>query len=151
MNSEKYKEVGLNVLSQTLENAAFVFVDNYEDCTIDPLNWNCQGVSLNFTGKIDGEIHIWAEKEFCRHIAANMLGMDEEELQSSDKCADAFKELLNMMVGNLLTEAFGTEPVFDLGLPKLLDKNVLLEDVYSNRASWLKAEGYPVLLIINIG
>jgi hypothetical protein len=74
-----------------------------------------------------------------------MLGIDETEESARDKGFDALKELLNMIVGNLLTELYGAEPIFELGLPRESGAGELHTELTERACVWFDAEGEPVL------
>lgn len=139
------------VSSRILEDAAFVFTD-----LLDPQqrpdvdSWSAEGASLEFSGEKKGVLHMWASEGFARYAAANMLGIDEDAEDAGQKGMDALKELLNMVVGNFLTDLYGEEPIFDLGLPEPLPREALAGDVASEQGVWLEAEGNAVLFTVTI-
>jgi len=112
--------------------------------------WEADGVSLRFKGTPSGMVHMWVSEGFACSIAANMLGLDMECETAKEKGLDALKKLLNMIVGNLITAAFGEEPVFELGLPQRIDRTLLQPHADNPDAIWLQADGNPVLFLIEI-
>lgn len=76
------------------------------------------GVSISFTGeRAVGEMQIWAPEELLVYMASNILGDGERDsLLASGK--ETLKEVLNIAAGQFLTEYYGPEFLFDLGLPK---------------------------------
>lgn len=141
----------VEVISRVLEEAAFVFTDNLDAQDLpDPLTWDAQGVALKFTGEESGEMRMWASKGFARCVAANMLGVSEEDESSAAKGLDALKESINIIVGNYLTAIYGEEPIFDLGLPEPVDRERLSADLSDPSAVLLAAEDYPILFVVEI-
>jgi hypothetical protein len=61
---------------------------------------------------------------------------------------DALKELLNIVVGNYLPAVYGDKPVFDLGLPRKLNRRDLPADCGGPETVWLEAEGNPVAFVV---
>ena len=55
----------------------------------------------------------------CREIALNFLGLDDDANIEDESAHDAFKEILNIMCGQMLTAIAGDEPIFQLGMPEL--------------------------------
>ena len=143
------KDILAQTVSRIFGEAAFIFTDALDE-KAKPLveNWDAEGVSLNFTGKASGELRMWVGSGFARLAAANMLGIDAPSEEARQKGLDALKELINMVVGNYITAAFGDSPVFDLGLPKKLSLDQMTTDFVHPDAVWLEAEGNPLLLVI---
>jgi len=138
-------------ISRILSDAAFIFTDNLDE-SARPTNesWDAEGVSLQFFGTPAGELHMWVSKGFACYAAANMLGLDDNSDEAGKKGIDALKELLNMIVGNFITSVYGDTPVFDLGLPKDLDREAMAADFTKTNTIWLEAEGNPILFTIDI-
>ncbi len=70
--------------------------------------------------KSGGEaIKVWVctPEKLARELSANILSMDADELDSED-LEDAYKELLNMVVGGLLTNVDSTSK-WRMGLPEV--------------------------------
>ncbi len=151
MPSSEFIEKAVEVISRILSESAFIFTDPMEpdDCP-DLREWEVQGVSLVFSGYRSGVLTLWAGDDFLRSAAANMLGIDEDSEKAGEKGMDALKEILNIIVGNLLTSVFGSDPVFDLGIPEKMASDSIMDNFKSENAVWLEAEGNPVLFILNI-
>lgn len=145
------RERTLNVLSRILEESAYIFTDVASEKVLpEPSAWEADGVALTFTGIENGEMRLWASKGFSRVVAANMLGVDEDDDAAAQKGLDALKESLNILLGNYLTEIYGEEPVFDLGLPKAVSPSQMAEDLGNPEAFILAAEEYPVVFIVEL-
>jgi hypothetical protein len=145
----KNSDIALQTVNRILSEAAFIFTDNIEkDAVPDLKTWEADGVSLTFSGKPSGELCMWVSPGFACFAAANMLGDDADSEESRAKGLDALKELLNMIVGNFITSAYGDTPVFELGIPQNRDRSFLLEDAAEADSFWLEADGNPVLFVI---
>lgn len=145
------KEKQIEVISRILEETAFVFTDTISNAAIpDPGTWEVSGVSLDFSGEQSGQMRMWASHGFARSVAANMLGVSDDDPSAAEKGLDALKESLNIIVGNYLTTFFGEEPVFDLGLPQPVDPEKVADDVTSADAVWLSADDHPIMFITEI-
>jgi len=146
MNDNELKDVLLDVISRILQDAAFLFTDDFdEEMTPDFTTWKPRGAQLSFKGPSSGSLHIWAESDFYKIAAANMLGIDENDAEAEKKGIDALKELLNMIVGNFLTEAYGKDEFFELGIPSVLENEQLEKDYTNDENVWLDADGNAVL------
>ena len=67
---------------------------------------------IRFDGPFSGALFLRATAELGPMIAGNMLGLDDDESPTAAQIEDAFKELLNVICGNLLPRLVGDEPVF---------------------------------------
>lgn len=142
------KECTISVITRILEESAYVFTDVLEDPPAQiTADWKATGVKLKFFGKESGEMRMWASDGFAQVVAANMLGIGEEDEQAIQKGMDALKESLNIILGNFITTVYGVELIFDLGLPEAVDPCMLTADMANPEAIWLSAEGYPVLFV----
>jgi hypothetical protein len=138
------------VVTRIFEDAAFVFADSMQASTPDPDAWQPIGFKLSFTGMASGVLRMWADREFAACVAANMLGLEGNDASTPEAGEDALRELLNMVTGNFLTEEFGEEPIFTLGLPETCSKDLLEADVKNPCGAWFNAEGTPVLFCIDL-
>lgn len=132
------------VAPRILEEAAFLFSEPLEISDSQLEAWDPVGVQLRWNGPSTGNMRAWADRSLLSVLAANMLGIDEDDPVSQAKGLDALKESLNMIVGNCLTEAWGPGPVFLLEIPRLVVDG--FRDTEQAEGIWLSIEGRPVLL-----
>ena len=78
-----------------------------------------------FVGPYFGALRLRMDEEMVCSLAANMLGLDDE-IPSLVQQLDAFKELVNVVCGNVLPKIAGLEPVFDVHAPMLLDNDEMV-------------------------
>ncbi len=133
------------------EGAAFLFIDELlpESKPAKGSNWNQIGVGLEYIGPTRGEVRLWVTESLARTIAVNMIGLDDADTCPRSKIIDAVKEVLNMIVGNFLTDAFDPDDVFNLGIPVELQAEQVSES-YSDAAHlWLDVEGNPTLISLH--
>ncbi|KMQ50530.1 hypothetical protein CHISP_2523 [Chitinispirillum alkaliphilum] len=106
--------------STTMENMAFLFSDLLDkDCAVFNDKTYYSSI-ISFTGVSCGELRMAAPESTCCILAANMLGLEPEDQQVVNKAADAFKEALNIICGQFLTNVFGEKEVFILSTPSLV-------------------------------
>ncbi len=89
---------------------------------------------------------VLAPPELARELAANILSMDPEDL-SQDDMLDAFREMLNMVVGNLLTTV-DQESQWHMGLPQAETMESAQLDDLCSQAEWMvsyEVEEKPLL------
>jgi CheY-specific phosphatase CheX len=77
--------------------------------------------SIAFHGPFRGTLFLTVSEESLPMIAANMLGLKDCETATQDEEQDAFKELLNVVCGNLLPRIAGVEAAFDVSRARLLE------------------------------
>jgi hypothetical protein len=151
MPEKKIDAITSTVISRIVGDAAFMFTDPLDPSARPALSgWEVLGVRLSFSGDVSGEFRFWAPVAFSSTVASNMLGLDASDHIPDEKRKDALKEIVNIIVGNFLTDMFGTDVVATLGLPKLIDQSSLPADYGSADALWLAIEGDPVLCIMRI-
>lgn len=145
------RETITQTIGRILGEAAFIFTDVLDN-KLKPAaaEWDGDGVSLSFTGTPSGELRMWVGSGFACITAANMLGIDTGSEEARSKGLDALKELLNMIVGNFITEAYGETPVFVLGLPTSIPSDRKEHDVDNSEAIWFEAEGNIIMFLVHI-
>lgn len=152
MSNDAVRATTIRVIGDILENAAFVFSDSLESGHLPAADtWQPIGVSLSFSGAHSGTFCVWAQKSFTQSLAANMLGIEVDGEDGENKAIDAFKEIVNIIVGNLCTALYGDEVVIELGLPAILSSERLVVDQQKSDAIWMSAEGTPLLCILETG
>ena len=108
------------VAPRILEEVAFVFSEPVDPSEIPDEDWRPAGAELRWKGPSTGAMRLWVDPALLPILAANMLGIEEDDPISRAKGLDALKEILNMIVGNCLTEAWGPGPVFHLEIPRAI-------------------------------
>ncbi|UCG17278.1 MAG: chemotaxis protein CheX [Phycisphaerales bacterium] len=105
------------VVSEVLQNLAFMFTDFYDAEVSSKDIW--LETEIGYTGPARGTLRFHCNREFTTLLAANLLGTDPESVDSPAKANDAAKEFVNILCGQLITALHGTEDVFDLTIPRL--------------------------------
>lgn len=149
--SDEMREALEAVSQRILEEAAFFFSDPLTDSAQRPdEDWDPVGVEMSWEGDATaGTIRVWSDPALLVVLAANMLGVEEDNPKAHAQQRDALGEILNMVLGNCLTEAWGPGPVFQLGIPHPADQVNLSEDAQAGY--WLVAEGLPMLFWVGDG
>ncbi len=114
----KTQEILSSTFAETMEKMAFIFSDPLDKSEVAVEEQKYLSAVISFSGKYRGIIEIAAPQQTCNIIAANMLGLEPEEQESEQKAVDAFKETLNILCGQYLTNAFGRDEVFLLSTPQ---------------------------------
>jgi len=122
-------ETLFDIAAEVFEDLAFVLAMpeeegfEHEDCPDDDMLL----ASIEFTGPFGGTLFLKVANELLPMLAANMLGLEDDETPSPEEEQDAFKELLNVICGNLLPKIAGDEVVFHVGGAKTVEDNRMPE------------------------
>jgi len=111
-----------DVAQAALETTAFMFVVGEDDPDATDLQ-DATTAAVPFSGPIAGTLLVSAEPSMLPELAGNMLGLcEDDDPPTRDHQLDAFKELANVICGNLLPCIAGREAVFDVGAPRMLGR-----------------------------
>lgn len=102
-----------DVARETFEQLAFILSPE-DDAPAEP--GDERTVCVTFRGPFSGALTITLSAPLLPTLAANMLGMEDAEITPNDH-EDAFRELANVICGNLLPRIAGARPVFEVGAP----------------------------------
>jgi CheY-specific phosphatase CheX len=109
-----------DVAEQTLEDLAFMLPMPGEE-TPPPIV-NGVTVVVRFRGPLSGILMLTVDAGMLPILAANMLGLEEEDGAMLDHQYDALRELANVLCGNLLPAIAGKAAEFDVQPPTVLAK-----------------------------
>lgn len=76
--------------------------------------------TMTFHGAANGRVSMRVAVEVLDAVVDNLLEVADNPEEQAKRRGDVLKEMLNMICGNLLTEYFGSSPVFELSPPELL-------------------------------
>ena len=107
------------VANETLEKLAFLFAFPDDDRVKDGPAPALTG-RVDFRGFFSGALIMRISHSTVPEIAVNMLGLDDDFEVSDHEQQDAFKELLNVICGNLLPAIAGDQVEFNIGPPVIL-------------------------------
>lgn len=107
-------------LAEVLEVQAFLFAEPVAPASLILPEGPGVRASISFVGaSLNGSIELLCPQSLCGELAANILGVEAEEIESETDAEDALKEVLNIACGQFLTRCYGSGPVFTLSLPCL--------------------------------
>ncbi len=106
---------------EVIETVAFLVAIPVEEVDDEAGQADCISIKIDYTGFINGSMYIKAPYAFTPVLAANMLGIEEDDPNIMKKGEDAYKEVLNIICGNTLPKVFGKEPVFKLSMPQIAE------------------------------
>jgi chemotaxis protein CheY-P-specific phosphatase CheC len=105
------------VFSEVLANLAFMFTDEEAaDPTAGELWFE---TTISYKGANTGTLRFWCSSSFSSLLAANLLGLDPEDDGAEEAARDATREFMNVLCGQYVTAAHGTELIFDLTIPEV--------------------------------
>ena len=117
--SREYSQILSEVAVETLEQLAFIF--SFADEPDENAIWETDaiGCHVRFSGSQQGELLMTINRTVLPEMAANMLGLDDDEEALPQQQHDALKEALNIICGNLLPTIGGVEAVYDISAPTI--------------------------------
>lgn len=104
------------LFSEILANLAFMFTDDEDTEASDQDAW--LETSISYLGPNRGTLVFHCPQRFTQGLAANLLGIDPEAPQAEDQSEDAVKEFMNILCGQLVTQFFGSEDIYNLSIPE---------------------------------
>jgi len=134
------------VVARILGDFAFMIVGDELTETPPGQEWLCANVT--YRGPMGGVINCWCTRPFANELAANLLGMDPSSPDAAAQAQDAVREFMNILCGNLVTERFGCEPVFDLNIPTVAEATAppALQGTPAHDACILEISGTPLII-----
>ncbi len=116
--TEQIRQTLADTAIATFEQLAFMFAfpQESEDA---PAPDSALLVTIPFSGPFCGSLEMKVSGDVVAELAANMLGIEDEEEVSAAQHNDAIKEALNVICGNLLPAIAGNGELFDIGPPEI--------------------------------
>ena len=117
--TQPLKNILTGITNDTLERLAFLFAFPDEDRSQDGPEPAVTG-RVEFSGLFCGSLVVRVSTSIIPELAANMLGLEDDAEISVEAQQDAFKELTNVICGNLLPAIAGDQVEFTIGAPETL-------------------------------
>jgi CheY-specific phosphatase CheX len=105
------------VAAQVLEDVAFVFTEPAQAAS--PWSGGAIEATLAFSGPEQGALFVRASPGLAALFAANMLGIEIDDPEVTERAKDAVGEMLNVVAGSLVARVFGTSALVHLGVPQV--------------------------------
>lgn len=103
-------------ISEVVENLTLMVVDEPE--TREGFAPQLRGW-IEFTGPVNGLLSIECSESMTQKLAANLLGTEQENMETQANAWDALAELLNVVCGNLVTTLYDSGRPFNLSSPQI--------------------------------
>lgn len=136
---------------RVLEDWAMMMVEP-SDVAPDSSSETLLVASVQFKGAVSGSVEVTATDEFARTLASNVLGISIDDEGISAYGIDSLKEFGNILTGNFLTEAYGSDTVFSLSIPIVSKKadDQTRSQVNDERLNFIfEADSCPVAITIS--
>ena len=152
MTTKDITSVLAETISGVLEVQAFMVAEVCEPAEVEEPVDACLSTSISFNGPISGTLGLIFSGELCVELAANVLGLEAEEIESDD-AADALKELINVVCGQFLTSFYGSDTVFKLSIPQVEETDLGIWQACREDpdAVCLNVDYSPVLAYMSLG
>lgn len=72
---------------------------------------------IDLEGSAQGRLYARCGEGLALSLASNLLGVQADDPKAEEIAIDAFKEMLNVLAGHLVTKLFGSEHAFTLSIP----------------------------------
>lgn len=103
---------------------------------------------ITYQGPINGRLRLWTTRAFANELAANLLGIDTNDPEAEDAINDAVREFMNVVCGQLVTAWYGSEAIFNLGIPAAWSLVELPAEVTNDaNVTRLSVSGQPLLVV----
>ncbi|HOX05302.1 MAG TPA: chemotaxis protein CheX [Planctomycetota bacterium] len=119
MDEERAERLG-RVFAEVLEKQSFMFAEPAEKAAMPAAVREYVLASMTFSGHWRGSLELAVPIPMCSELAANVLGLEDDDEMATARGPDALKELLNVTCGSILTTLAGDQPVFDLSVPEVV-------------------------------
>lgn len=80
---------------------------------------DCQTAVVLFHGPFSGCLKVILNAQLLKALSSNMLGNEDVAGEGFEE--DSLREVANVICGNALPAIFGSDPVFNLDAPQLVD------------------------------
>ena len=106
--TQQLKNILTGVTNDTLERLAFLFAFPDDERSQDGPEPAVTG-RVEFSGLFCGSLIVRVSTSVIPELASNMLGLEDDAKISGEAQRDAFKELTNVICGNLLPAIAGDQ------------------------------------------
>ncbi|GAB5495205.1 MAG: hypothetical protein Phyf2KO_02850 [Phycisphaerales bacterium] len=113
---------------EALERTAFVVAEPADEEFLDELPGCDWYTSIEYSGPEAGTVFLSGSTGFLVELAASLLGVDADEVNTESEGLDALREMTNIVGGSVVTVLGGTHCKLSLGLPTVVGRNDLPEE-----------------------
>ena len=141
-------EVAGAIFMEISERFAFMFGRPVDEIVTLPADQKWSQADISFKGGVSGTITLTVPRELCAGLAANILGLEPEDLEYGPVAKDALCELLNVVSGHVVRGLMEETDVFDLSVPTYKEPDLaeLSALVADDETVSYNLDGMPVML-----
>lgn len=135
-----------------VEQLTFMFGEPTDKAELDLDGCALTQASMSFEGDLVGSLAVAVPNEIMADIAANILGLEPEEIEPTTMMPDALAEMLNVVCGHVIMALAGNDANFKLHAPHLeeIDAGRLPELIANEAYIGFQLDDSPVLLGLNL-
>ena len=116
MQSNTLDKLGTTFL-EVVEQLTFMFGEQVPKDELDSEGVAFMKAAMTFDGDLKGSLVVAVPQSVTVEIAANILGLEPEEVQPEDMRRDALAEMLNVVCGHVIMSLVGGNANFKLDAP----------------------------------
>ncbi len=116
---DQQQEALSSTFLEIVEQLTFMFGEpaDKQDMEVEDVDFTT--ASMSFTGDLPGSLTVVVDSSILLDIAANILGIEPEDVAPDTMMPDALGEMLNVICGHVIMALAGTDANFKLGPPTI--------------------------------
>ncbi|MBU8871151.1 MAG: chemotaxis protein CheX [Gemmatimonadales bacterium] len=118
MQNNTHETAGSTFLN-VVEQLTFMFGESVPKSELEVDGVEFTLAQMRFNGDLPGVLSIGVPSEITAEIAANILGLEAEDIESKEMKLDALGEVLNVVCGHVIMALVGTGANFKLDSPEV--------------------------------
>ena len=142
------QEIVTSTFLGVVEQLTFMFGElvDKEDLSLDGCEMS--QAAMNFNGDLVGTLSVAVPSAIMADIAANILGLEPEDIEPDTMLPDALAEMLNVVCGHVIMAMIGTDANFKLESPhiEVLSAEAVQELLGRDDCIGFQLDDSPVLL-----
>jgi CheY-specific phosphatase CheX len=103
---------------EVVEQLTFMFGEVTPKDELEAEGTEFMAAAMKFHGDLEGELTVAVPEDITVEIAANILGLEPEEVEPEFMRRDALAEMLNVVCGHVIMALAGSDANFKLDAPR---------------------------------
>ncbi len=131
-----------------VERLTFMFGEAVDKDDLDTEGIDFTLARMSFIGDMVGNLSVAVPTAITAEIAANILGLEAEDLSDKAMLDDALGEMVNVVCGHIIMDLIGKDANFKLHSPEVLsvDETLMVEMLSSPDFKGFELDDSPTLL-----
>ncbi|PLX91379.1 MAG: hypothetical protein C0620_11245 [Desulfuromonas sp.] len=143
--NQKLQEKISSVLGETLENMAFLGVDDSSKEEIEEITGKRLSVTLLVTKPLLLEMRLEMDEELLLQVVETVYTIDRDEI-TPKQVEDLLAETLNTLAGLFMTEVLPEDQTFSLNLPEVNEEESEPSNEAGSHKFYYLADELPVIV-----